>query len=159
MQKLWFSEAEKYNGLPLTDLNVGEMLGGRWRPTLAGDRPRYVYYPNTAPVGMGACVNIVGRSFSVLAEVNVSSPDVRGGVLLKQGAGHGGYVLFVDDGRLQFVYNFFGEDEQRVIAPDPVPLGDHILGGWATPGPERSTAATRHWVTPPSTSTALRWPR
>lgn len=28
LQKLWFSEAEKYNGLPLTDLNVGgEMLG------------------------------------------------------------------------------------------------------------------------------------
>ncbi|MEZ0359106.1 sulfatase-like hydrolase/transferase [Mycobacterium sp. SA01] len=133
LQKLWFSEAEKYNGLPLSDLNVGEMLG-RWRPTLAGDRPRYIYYPNTAPVGMGACVNIVGRSFSVLAEVNISSPDVRG-VMFKQGAGHGGYVLFVDDGRLQFVYNFFGEDEQRVIAPDPLPLGDHILGvGYARTG-------------------------
>jgi arylsulfatase len=37
-------------------------------------------------------------------------------------------VLFVAGGRLQFVYNFFGEEEQRVIARDPVPLGDHILG-------------------------------
>ena len=133
LQKLWFAEAEKYNGLPLSDLNVFEMVG-RWRPSLAGDRPSYVYYPNTAPVAMGACVSINGRSFSVLAEVNIDSPDVHG-VLLKQGAGHGGYVLFVADGRLQFVYNFFGEDEQRVIAPDPVPLGDHILGvGYARTG-------------------------
>ena len=133
LQKLWFAEAEKYNGLPLSDLNVFEMVG-RWRPSLAGDRPSYVYYPHTAPVAMGACVSINGRSFSVLAEVSVDSPDVQG-VLLKQGAGHGGYVLFVADGRLQFVYNFFGEDEQRVIAPDPVPLGDHILGvGYARTG-------------------------
>ena len=41
---------------------------------------------------------------------------------------YGGYVLFVEDGRLQFVYNFFGELEQRVVAPDPLPLGDHVLG-------------------------------
>jgi arylsulfatase len=70
---------------------------------------------------------IAGRSFSVLAEVAVDSADVQG-VLLKQGAGHGGYVLFVADGRLQFVYNFFGEEEQRVVAPDPLPTGEHILG-------------------------------
>ena len=133
MQALWFAEAEKYNGLPLADLSVFEMIG-RWRPTVGGDRTSYTYYPNTAPVSVGACVNIAGRSFSVLAEVSVHSADVSG-VLLKQGAGHGGYVLFVEDGRLAFVYNFFGESEQRVIAPDPVPLGDHILGvGYARTG-------------------------
>ena len=49
-----------------------------------------------------------GRSFSVLAKVRVDRADVRGSCL-KQGAGHGGYVLFVEDGKLQFVYNFFGE--------------------------------------------------
>jgi arylsulfatase len=79
-------------------------------------------------------VNIAGRSFSVLAEVTVDSADVHG-VLLKQGAGHGGYTLFVADGRLHFVYNFFGESEQKVSAPDPVPMGKHILGvGYARTG-------------------------
>jgi len=135
LKALWFAEAQKYNGLPLSDLNVFEMVG-RWRPGLAGDRSSYVYYPHTAPVSMGACVMIGGRSFSVLADVVVDGPDVSG-VLLKQGAGHGGYVLFVADGRLQFVYNFFGELEQRVIAPDPVPTGHHILGvGYARTGVE-----------------------
>jgi arylsulfatase len=49
-------------------------------------------------------------------------------VLFKQGAGHGGHVLFVQGGRLQYIYNFMGEDEQRVSAPDPIPLGDHVFG-------------------------------
>ncbi|MBU3750115.1 MAG: arylsulfatase [Mycobacterium sp.] len=126
LQKLWFAEADKYNGLPLGDFSIGEIIG-RPRPSLAGDRSRYVYYPHTAQVPLGACVNIAGRSFSVLAEVAVESADVHG-VLLKQGAGHGGYTLFVADGRLHFVYNFFGDVEQQVSAPDPVPLGNHILG-------------------------------
>ena len=133
LRALWFSEARKYNGLPLSDLGVFEMIG-RWRPTLSGERSSYIYYPGTAPVAMGGCVNIAGRSFSVLAEVDVAEPDVHG-VLFKQGAGHGGYVLFVADGRLQFVYNFFGEEEQRVIAPDPLPLGNQVVGvGYARTG-------------------------
>ena len=133
MQKLWFAEADKYNGLPLADFNIMEVLGRR-RPSLAGDRSSYIYYPHTAPVPLGACVNIAGRSFSVLAEVTVDSPDVQG-VLLKQGAGHGGYTLFVADGRLHFVYNFFGEVEQKVSSPDPVPMGKHTLGvGYARTG-------------------------
>ena len=133
LQALWFSEAEKYNGLPLSDLGPIEMLG-RWRPSLAGDQSTYVYYPHTAPIPVGGCVNIAGRSFSVLAEVTIDGPDVRG-VLFKQGAGHGGYVLYVDDGRLQFVYNFFGEDEQHVAAQEPLPTGRHLIGvGYARTG-------------------------
>ena len=126
LQALWRSEAEKYNGIPLSDLGVFEMIS-RWRPSLAGDRTSYVYYPHTAPVAVGGCVNIAGRSFSVLADVTVDSEDVRG-VLFKQGAGHGGYVLYVDEGRLQFVYNFFGEEEQHVGADDPLPAGAHVVG-------------------------------
>jgi hypothetical protein len=53
LQALWFSEAERYNGLPLSDLNVFEMVT-RSRPSLVGDRSRFIYYPNTAPVSMGA---------------------------------------------------------------------------------------------------------
>ncbi|MCK5754377.1 MAG: arylsulfatase, partial [Mycobacterium sp.] len=48
---------------------------------------------------------------------------------------HGGYVLYVDEGRLQFVYNFFGEEEQHVGAADPLPAGAHVVGvGFARTG-------------------------
>ncbi|WP_435592930.1 arylsulfatase [Nocardia sp. bgisy118] len=126
LKALWFSEAAKYNGLPLADLNIMEMLG-RWRPYLVVDRTNFTYYPDTAEVGIGAGVEMRGQSYSVLAEVAIHSPSAEG-VLFKQGAGHGGHVLFVQDGRLHYIYNFMGEDEQRVSAPDPVPLGSHVFG-------------------------------
>ena len=126
LKALWFSEAAKYNGLPLADLNLLETLT-QWRPYLAADRKTYTYYPGTAEVGIGAAAEIRGQSFSVLADVTVDAADAEG-VLFKQGAGHGGHVLFVQGSHLQYVYNFMGEDEQRVSAPEPIPLGEHVFG-------------------------------
>ena len=126
LKALWFDEAAKYNGLPLADLNILETMT-RWRPYLVGDRKNFTYYPGIAEVGIGAAVEIRGQSFSVLAEVTVDTTGAEG-VLYKQGAGHGGHVLFVQDGRLHYIYNFMGEDEQKLSAPDPIPLGSHVFG-------------------------------
>ncbi len=126
LKALWSAEAAKYNGLPLGDLNIFETLG-RWRPYLSGERTSYVYYPDNSEVGSGATPEIRGRSFSVFVEVNVEAIGAEG-VLYKHGAGHGGHALFIQDGRLCYVYNFMGEDEQTVSSTDVVPLGSHILG-------------------------------
>jgi arylsulfatase len=126
MQKLWFQEAAKYNGLPLADLNIFETIT-RWRPYLVGERTRFVYYPHTAEVGIGAAVDIRGQSFSVLAEVVLDTTGAEG-VLFKQGGAHGGHVLFIQDGRLHYVYNFMGEQEQTVSSSGAVPLGKHTFG-------------------------------
>ncbi|HYJ55832.1 MAG TPA: arylsulfatase, partial [Mycobacterium sp.] len=123
---LWFAEAEKYNGLPIADLNIFETIS-RWRPSLAGERQSYVYYPGTADVGVGAGVEIRGRSFAVLAEVRADSADVEG-VVVKHGGAHGGYVMYVQSGRLHFCYNFLGEQEQTLWSTQPVPQGAHTLG-------------------------------
>ena len=63
----------------------------------------------------------------MLAEVTIDTAGAEG-VLFKQGAGHGGHVLFVQDGQLHYVYNFMGEEEQKLSAPDAVPLGTHMFG-------------------------------
>ncbi|MBV8965388.1 MAG: sulfatase-like hydrolase/transferase, partial [Mycobacteriaceae bacterium] len=126
MKKLWFAEAAKYNGLPVADLNILETMM-RWRPYLAVDQKRFIYYPNTADVGIGAAVEVRGQSFSILAEVSVDTTGAEG-VIFKQGGAHGGHVLFVQDGRLHYIYNFMGEEEQKVSSSGAVPLGQHILG-------------------------------
>jgi len=126
LKALWFAEADKYNGLPLGDLNIFETLG-RFRPYLSVDRKNFTYYPGTAEVGTGAAAEIRGQSFSVLAEVTIDTTGAEG-VLFKQGAGHGGHVLFVQDTHLHYVYNFMGEEEQKLSAPDPIPLGSHVFG-------------------------------
>lgn len=125
LKQLWFDEAAKYNGLPLADLNILETLT-RWRPYLVGERKSFIYYPNTADLGIGAAVDIRGQSFSILAEVTADSGAE--GVIFKQGGAHGGHVLFIQDGKLHYIYNFMGEKEQKVSSADAVPLGAHVLG-------------------------------
>jgi len=63
----------------------------------------------------------------VLAEVTVDTTGAEG-VLFKQGGAHGGHVLFVQDGRLHYAYNFLGEREQLITSSVPVPLGAHLFG-------------------------------
>ena len=112
--------------MPLADLNIFETLG-RSRPYLVSERDSYIYYPDCADVGIGAAAEIRGRSFAVLAEVTVDTTGAEG-VLFKQGGAHGGHVLFIQDGRLHYVYNFLGERQQLVSSSDAVPLGKHLLG-------------------------------
>ena len=85
----------------------------RFRPYLIGERKSFTYYPGAAEVGMGAAAEPRGQSLSVLAEVTVDTTGAEG-VLFKQGGGHGGHVLFIQDGRLHYVYNFMGDEEQKL---------------------------------------------
>ena len=126
LRALWFSEAAEYNGLPLSDLNIVETMM-RSRPYLVGERASYIYYPFCADVGIGAAAEIRGRSFAVVADVTVDTTGAEG-VLFKQGGAHGGHVLFIQDGRLHYVYNFLGERQQLVSSSGAVPLGRHLLG-------------------------------
>ncbi|WP_067835892.1 arylsulfatase [Nocardia lijiangensis] len=126
LKALWFSEAEKYNGMPLNDLDILSAMG-RYRPTYASGRNQCVYYPDSAEVGPGAALEIQGRSFAVLAETTITSSDAEG-VLFAHGGRLGGHTLYLKDEHLYYVYNFLGEEEQMIVSDRPVPLGDHILG-------------------------------
>lgn len=126
LKALWFSEAAKYNGLPLGDLNIMETMM-RSRPYLVVERTSYIYYPDCAEVGIGAGAEIRGRSFALVAEVTVDTTGAEG-VLFKQGGAHGGHVLFIADGRLHYVYNFLGERQQLLSSVRPIPLGHHLFG-------------------------------
>ena len=124
---LWFHEAGRFNGFPLEDRTPLEVLADPTRPQVARPRDRYVYYPGTAEVPETAAVNIRNRSYSIAVEVRVDSSGA-GGVLLSHGARFGGHALYVKDGRLKYVYNFVGSNEQIVGSEKQIPLGEVILG-------------------------------
>ena len=63
----------------------------------------------------------------MLVEVTVDSTGAEG-VLYKQGAAHGGHVLFVQDGRLHYIYNFLGEEEQGLSSPEGGSVGRPRFG-------------------------------
>jgi arylsulfatase len=121
----WFEEAEANNVLPLDDRSAAEILGTE-RPSTEPPRERFIYYPGTAPVPEGVAVNIRGRSYKILADVEVT--DNTEGVIFAHGSRFGGHALFIKDRKLHYVYNFLGiKPEQKFISAVLAP-GKYTLG-------------------------------
>jgi len=123
----WFDEAEKNKVLPLDDRSAAEILTVE-RPTQEPTRDRYVYYPNTAPVPEGVAVNIRGRDYKILANVEIQSPNASG-VIFAHGSRFGGHALFIKDRKLHYVYNFLGiKPEQVFVSDQTLTPGNYTLG-------------------------------
>ena len=120
----WWIEAAKYQVLPLDNSPFGALFGER--PAQRPARVRYVYYPDGGPVPEAAAVNLRNRSHTITAEVEIPEAGAEG-VLLAQGSGLCGYVLFVRAGRLHYVHNFSGLKQYRVSSDEEVPAGAHTL--------------------------------
>jgi arylsulfatase len=123
--KVWFDEADANFVLPLDDRTAVEQLGLA-RPQAEPPRSRYIYYPETAPVPEGAAVNVRGRSYKILADVEVTKDSE--GVIFAHGSRFGGHTLFIKDHKLHYVYNFLGiKPEQTFVSPELTP-GKLTLG-------------------------------
>jgi arylsulfatase len=124
--KAWFEEAEKNQVFPLDDRLGVEILTDP-RPTEEALRDRYIYYPGTTAVPESAAVNVRGRSYKILADVEITDPNCSG-VIFAHGSRFGGHALFIADKKLQYVYNFLGfKPEQTFISPELKP-GKYSLG-------------------------------
>src|SRR5512132_2547506 len=124
--EVWFAEAGKYDVLPLDDRKPWEILADL-RPQAEAERDTYVYYPGTAEVPEAAAPNIRGRSFKVLAEIEIESPDAEG-VIFAHGARFGGHALFLKDRRAHYVYNFLGVPPEQLFSSDELAPGRYVIG-------------------------------
>jgi arylsulfatase A-like enzyme len=123
----WFEEADKNMVLPLDDRSAREQLTLE-RPGGEALLDRYIYYPGTAAVPESAAVNVRGRSYKILADVEIEAPDCAG-VIFAHGSRFGGHALFIKDKKLYYVYNFLGiAPEQKLVSPAPLTPGKHTLG-------------------------------
>jgi arylsulfatase len=127
MIKGWFAEADRNLGLPLDDRTAAELLGIE-RPSEEPARERYTYYPNTAPVPEGVAASVRGRSYKILADVEITDPS-SAGVLFAHGSRFGGHALFLKDKKLHYVYNFLGiRPEQHLVSDEKLSPGKYVLG-------------------------------
>jgi arylsulfatase len=123
----WFAEAKKNNVLPLDDRTALEVLGTP-RPTEEPSRDTYIYYPDTEPVPEGVAVNVRGRSYKILANVEIADEKAEG-VLFAHGSRFGGHTLFIKDNKLFYVYNFLGISPEQVFESDvELKPGKYTLG-------------------------------
>lgn len=121
----WFDEAEKNFVLPLDDRSATDLLTIE-RPQSEPTRNRYVYYPGTAPVPEGVAVNVRGRSYKIIADVDITADAA--GVIFAHGSRFGGHALFVKDHKLHYVYNFLGIKPEQEFISEVLSTGRHALG-------------------------------
>jgi len=121
----WFEEADKNFVLPLDDRSALEILGIE-RPVEEKTRDRYIYFPETTSISETCAVNVRGRSYKIIADVNIT--DKASGVIFAHGSRFGGHSLFIKDQKLYYVYNFLGiQPEQKFVSGVLTP-GKHSLG-------------------------------
>jgi arylsulfatase len=113
--------------LPLDDRTALEVLNTP-RPSDEPERERYIYYPNTAPVPEGVAVNVRGRSYKILANIEITDPNASG-VIFAHGSRFGGHTLFVKNRKLHYVYNFLGiRPEQHFVSTTELKPGKYTVG-------------------------------
>jgi arylsulfatase len=124
--KAWFEEADKNLVLPLDDRTAVEILGTP-RPAEEEPRERYLYYPGASPVPEGVAVNTRGRSYKILANVEITDATCSG-VIFAHGSRFGGHALYIRDKKLVYASNFLGiKPEQKFVSPELKP-GPYTFG-------------------------------
>jgi arylsulfatase len=118
---LWWSEAKKYNVLPLDDRRY-ERVADPTRPVAAESKPVYTYYPGTSIVHPLAAPQLLGREHTITAYVTIPEAGAEG-VLACSGGEFGGWSLFLKDGRLHYVHNYLKIEEYDVASEERVPSG------------------------------------
>jgi arylsulfatase A-like enzyme len=124
--KAWYEEAETNLVLPLDDRTAFDILNTE-RPAEEEVRERYIYYPGASPIPEAVAANVRGRSFKIIADVEITDADCTG-VIFAQGSRFGGHALFITNKKLYYVYNFLGiKPEQKFISKELKP-GKYTFG-------------------------------
>ena len=123
MIAMWYTEAGRYNVLPIDSRGTARIA--EERPQIALSRDRYVLYPGTQSIPAAAAPKILNRPYSITAEVEATDDDE--GVLLSMGGNDGGIAFYVQGALLCFAHNYVAKDIYYVRSQTPVPTGRHFL--------------------------------
>ena len=130
MQALFDSEAKKYNVLPLDNTTLA-----RWntpRASLTAGRTEFTYSGGLTGVPASAAPNILNKSYTITAEVEIPEGGAEG-MIVTEGGRFGGYGLFLSKGVLGirsgkpvFLYNLL--NLKRTIWSGPeLGAGKHTI--------------------------------
>ncbi len=125
MQKLFVQEATKYNVLPLNNDTFARSLAPR--PSATAGKTVFTYSGVNPGINSSNAPNILGRSYSMTAEVDV--PQGGGdGMIATMGGRWGGWGLYMLKGKPVFNYNMLILAQYRWEGPDALTPGKHTIG-------------------------------
>ena len=146
LQALFDSEAKKYNVLPLDNTTLQ-----RWntpRPSLTAGRTVFTYSGELTGVPDSAAPNILNKSYTITAEVEIPKGGAEG-MIVTEGGRFGGYGLFLSKGvagiragKPVFLYNLLNLKRTTWSGP-ALSAGNHtIVFDFKSDGPSLGTGGT-----------------
>jgi arylsulfatase A-like enzyme len=124
LQALFMDEARKYQVLPLDNSILERILAPR--PSAVAGRTEFTYTREVSGIPDGNAPNLVGKSFSIAAEVEVPAGGGEG-MLNTLGGRFGGYGLYLLKGKPVFTYNFLALERFRWESPQTLTPGKHTI--------------------------------
>jgi arylsulfatase A-like enzyme len=124
LQALFLKEAEKYQVLPLDNSSFARAVAPK--PSATAGRTVFTYTGVNTGLPAGNTPSILGRSYSITADVDV--PQGGGdGMIVTEGGRFGGYGLYLLKGKPVFDYNFLALEHFRWEGEEALSAGKHTI--------------------------------
>ncbi|EJJ27695.1 arylsulfatase [Rhizobium sp. CF142] len=124
MQELFLLEAAKYNVFPLDNSILERLLTPR--PSATAGRKVFTYSGVVSGVPGGNAPNIVNKSYTITADVEIPTNGTDG-MLVTTGGRFGGYGLYILKDKPVFLYNFVDIERFRWEGADALAPGKHTI--------------------------------
>jgi arylsulfatase len=124
MQELFMSEASKYGVLPL-DNNVLERALAP-RPSPIAGKTEFTYSGEVSGIPSDSAPNLLGKSYSISAQVEIPQGGAEG-MLNTIGGAFGGYGLYLVKGKPVFTYVQLTTERFRWEGPAALTPGKHTI--------------------------------
>lgn len=123
LQDLFFMEGSKYNVFPLDNSVLPRVLAPK--PSYTAGRSHFEYTGELSGIASSNAPNILGKSFTITADVEVEKG--ASGMLVTYGGHFGGYALYILKGKPIFVYNFLALKQMHLAGPSALAAGKHTI--------------------------------
>jgi len=124
MQDIFDKEAKKYNVYPLDNRTFARAVEPR--PSATAGKSEFIYRGINPGIATSNSPSILGRSYTVTADITV--PEGGGsGVIVTTGGRWGGWGMYIVKGIPVFDYNMLILAQYRWAGKEPLAAGKHIL--------------------------------
>jgi arylsulfatase A-like enzyme len=116
LKTLFDSEAQRNNVYPLELPFFGP------QPSLKAGRSHFVYHQGSQRIPSAAAPSLAGQAHKITAEVTIPDSGAEG-VIVAQGGRHGGFTLYIKDGRLIYETSAYGHLAGSLESSMPISPG------------------------------------
>lgn len=124
MQELFVVQAAKYQVFPLDNDILQRILAPK--PSYIAGKTEFTYKGALTGIPNSNAPNVLAKSFTVTAEIDVPDGGAEG-VVVTDGGRFGGYGLYLLKGKPVFTYNMLALEKIRWEGKEALPPGKHTL--------------------------------